>query len=344
MSEAAHKKPTRTQEDIEFGRSIIGEEARALATVAGLLDESFAHAVDSVLRLKPGARIVVSGIGKAGFVAMKISGTLASIGFPSFYLHPADAIHGDLGRFTKDDIALLLSNSGETAEVVRLLPTLKRIGSEIISITRSRHSTLASHSDIVLEMGECREAGPLGLAPTTSTTVMMALGDALAMTLVERRGFTREEFAVFHPGGDLGRSLMLVSEIMRSGEYLCIVPETLETKGVLQQMTSTRGRPGAAAITDSSGKLIGVFTDGDLRRCLERDTAFLSRPIGEICSRNPIAIRPDHLAQESARIIQERKIDQILVVDPSGAPVGLIDIQDLLAHGMIKPGTRNGEN
>jgi arabinose-5-phosphate isomerase len=337
MSQAASKKPSREQEDIAFGRAIIDEESRALSTVAALLDESFANAVDSILRLKPGARIVVSGIGKAGFVAMKISGTLASIGFPSFFLHPADAIHGDLGRFTKDDIALLLSNSGETAEVVRLLPTLKRIGSEIIAITRSRHSTLASHSDLVLEMGECKEAGPLGLAPTTSTTVMMALGDALAMTLVERRGFTREEFAVFHPGGDLGRSLMLVSEIMRTGEYLCAVPESLETRIALQQMTATKGRPGAAAVINSAGILVGVFTDGDLRRCLEKGTEFLGQPIGEICSRNPLTTRPDHLAQESARIIQEKKIDQILVVDMTGAPVGLIDIQDLLAHGMIRP-------
>jgi arabinose-5-phosphate isomerase len=271
---------------------------------------------------------------------MKISGTLASIGFPSFYLHPADAIHGDLGRFTKNDVALLLSNSGETSEVVRLLPPLKQIGSSIISITCSKHSTLAGHSDIVLEMGRFSEAGPLGLAPTTSTTVMMALGDALAMTLVERRGFTKEEFAIYHPGGDLGRSLMLVSEIMRTNESLCIVPEQLETTRALQQMTATKGRPGAAAIVDGAGKLVGVFTDGDLRRYLERGTDFLNQSIGAICSRAPITIHPEQLAQESARIIQERKIDQILVVNTANVPVGLIDIQDLLAHGMIRAEAR----
>jgi arabinose-5-phosphate isomerase len=338
MAQAATKKPpTRSQEDIEFGRSIIIEESQALTHVASLLSESFAEAIDSILTLKPGARIVVSGIGKAGFVAMKISGTLASIGFPSFFLHPADAIHGDLGRFTKDDIALLLSNSGETAEIVRLLPTLKRIGSQIIAVTRSRHSTLASHSDVVLEMGECKEAGPLGLAPTTSTTVMMALGDALAMTLVERRGFTKEEFATFHPGGDLGRSLMVAQDIMRTGEYLCVVPETIATKVALQHMTATKGRPGAAAVVNSDGLLVGIFTDGDLRRWLERDLEFLSKPIGDICSRTPITILPNHLAQEAARTIQEKKIDQLLVVDLNGSPIGLIDIQDLLAHRMIKP-------
>jgi arabinose-5-phosphate isomerase len=337
MGNTAEKKPSQAHKDIQFGRSIIEEEARALAQVATLLNESFAAAVETILALKPGARIVVSGIGKAGFVAMKISGTLASIGFPSFYLHPADAIHGDLGRFTKDDIALLLSNSGETSEIVRLLPPLKQIGSSIIAITRSQHSTLASHSDVVLEMGRFSEAGPLGLAPTTSTTIMMALGDALAMTLVERRGFTKEEFAVYHPGGDLGRSLMLVREIMRTGDSLCVVPEELETKCALQQMTATKGRPGAAAIVNAAGTLVGVFTDGDLRRYLEKGTEFLAQPIGEICSRTPISIHPEQLAQECARVIQERKIDQILVVDATNIPVGLIDIQDLLAHGMIRP-------
>jgi arabinose-5-phosphate isomerase len=341
MTNTTDKKTNQADTDIEFGRSIIHEEARALSQVAGLLDSSFASAVETILALTPGGRIVVSGIGKAGFVAMKISGTLASIGFPSFYLHPADAIHGDLGRFTKNDIALLLSNSGETSELVRLLPPLKQIGSTIIAITGSQHSALASHSDITLEMGRFSEAGPLGLAPTTSTTVMMALGDALAMTLVERRGFTKEEFAVYHPGGDLGRSLMLVSEIMRTNESLCVVPEHFETKRALQQMTATKGRPGAAAVVDSEGKLIGVFTDGDLRRYLEKGTEFLNQTIGSVCSRKPITILPQQLAQESARIIQERKIDQILVVNTANIPVGLIDIQDLLAHGMIRAEARS---
>ena len=166
---------------------------------------------------------------------------------------------------------------------------------------------------------------------------MMALGDALAMTLVKRRGFSREEFAAFHPGGDLGRSLMLVADIMRAGDSCCVVHESVETKKALRQITETKGRPGAAGIVNDKGILVGVFTDGNLRRCLEQDTEFLKRPIGELCSRTPITIHPDKLAQEAARIIQERKIDQLLVVDEQNLPVGLIDIQDLLAHGMIRP-------
>lgn len=320
----------------EFGREIIREEIDALTRVAGLLDDRFASAVGAILSQQPGARIVVSGMGKAGFVAMKISATLSSIGFPSFFLHPADAVHGDLGRFSRNDIALLLSNSGETSEIVRLLPTLKQHGSCIIAITSSSGSTLAQHSDIVIETGKFREAGPLGLAPTTSTTVMMALGDALAMTLVKERGFTKEEFAAFHPGGDLGRALMLVSEIMRSGDAHCVVHESLETRKALHAITETKGRPGAAAVVNDAGTLVGVFTDGNLRRCLEHDTAFLDKPIGDVCSRSPISIRPEQLAQEASRLIQERKIDQLLVVDAANKPVGLIDIQDLLACGMIR--------
>ena len=322
---------------VEYGRSIICEEIAALSQVATLLNGSFSEAVDAILTQAPGARIVVSGMGKAGFVAMKISATLSSLGFPSFFLHPADAVHGDLGRFSKNDIALLLSNSGETSEVLRVLPALKQHGSSVISITGARSSTLAQHSDIVIETGRYREAGPLGLAPTTSTTIMMAVGDALAMALIKKRGFSREEFAAFHPGGDLGRSLMLVSEIMRSGDAHCVVHESLPTKRALHAITETRGRPGAAAVVDDGGLLVGVFTDGNLRRCLEHDTAFLDKPIGLVCSRSPIAIRPDQLAQEASHIIQERKIDQLLVVSSDGKPVGLIDIQDLLACGMVRP-------
>lgn len=324
--------------DVTYGKSIIREEVSALTALADRLDERFSAAVETILSLKPGARIVVSGMGKAGFVGMKISATLSSIGFPSFFLHPADAIHGDLGRFTKDDLALLLSNSGETGEIVRLLPVLKQFGARIISITRSPTSTLGTHSDTVIETGIFPEAGPLGLAPTTSTTVMLALGDALAMTLLKRRGFSREEFAVFHPGGDLGRSLMLVSEMMRSQESHCVVHESTVTKKALQAITETKGRPGACAVVGDSGALIGVFTDGNLRRCLEGDSAdFLEQPIGSICSRNPITIRPEQLAQEACRIIQERQIDQLIVVNEDNIPVGLIDIQDLLAFGMIRP-------
>lgn len=325
------------KDHITYGQSIILEELAALTQVAQLLDGRFAAAVDSILALSSGSRIVVSGMGKAGFVGMKLSATLASIGFPSFFLHPADAIHGDLGRCTKHDVALLLSNSGETEEVIRLLPLLKQFGTTIISMTSRATSTLGQHSDIVIELGRFPEAGPLGLAPTTSTTVMMAVGDALAMTLVQSRGFTRQEYAAFHPGGDLGRSLMLVSEIMRGDDGHCVVHESLTTRKALQAITETKGRPGAAAVVNDEGALIGVFTDGNLRRCLEKEESFLTRPIGSVCSRNPITIQRHQLAQEACRIIQEKAIDQLIVINENNHPIGIIDIQDLLAYGMIRP-------
>lgn len=324
--------------DTEYGISIIRHGIEALTKVTSLIDGNFTQAIDILSNLAPGARVVVSGMGKAGFVGMKISATLSSIGVPSFFLHPADAVHGDLGRFGKSDVALLLSNSGETEEIIRLIPTLKEFGSAIISITSSPSSTLGQLSTVVITTGPITEACPLNLAPTTSTTVMMALGDALAMTLVRRRGFTREEFAKFHPGGSLGRALMRVSEIMRVGDELCVVEESVETRSAIQAMIATPGRPGAMAIVDSAGILVGIFTDGNLRRQLGDGVQFLEVPIGAICSRNPLTIRPSQLAQEAARLIRERQVDQLIVIDDANTPVGLLDIQDLLAYGMIERG------
>lgn len=323
--------------DVGFGQEIIRQQIEALSRVAESLDPRFARAVEILLALDTNARIVVSGMGKAGYVGMKLSSTLASIGFPSFFLHPADAIHGDLGRLQRNDVVLILSHSGETDEVVRLLPRIKRFGATIISITSSSTSSLGRHSDVVVETGKIPEAGPLGLAPTTSTTVMLALGDALAMTLLERKGISREEYAAFHPGGDLGRSLMLVAEIMRTGTSVCIVTEDTVNAKALHNITATEGRPGCAAVVDRTGAIIGVFTDGDLRRCLEQKPDFLKMTIGSVCSRSPITIRMDQLAQEACRIIQERKVNQLFVVDKAQKPVGLVHIQDLLAHGMIRP-------
>jgi arabinose-5-phosphate isomerase len=323
--------------DITYGRSIIEHQAEHLRGVANRLDETFSHAVDALLQLHSGARIVVSGMGKAGYIGMKLSGTLASIGFPSFFLHPADAIHGDLGRLRKDDVVIILSHSGETDEVIKLLPRIKQFGATCIAITSTKSSTLGSHSEIVIETGRIPEAGPLGLAPTTSTAVMLALGDALAMTLLKRRGISREEYAAFHPGGDLGRSLMLVSEIMRSQDSVCIVHENTTNKAALKAITETTGRPGCAAIVNDAGVVVGVFTDGDLRRCLDTDRDFLTLPIGDFCSRSPLTIRADQLAQEACHIIQERKVNQLFVLNIDGKPVGMLHIQDLLAHGMIRP-------
>ncbi len=336
---ASQANPTEAKEsaDIEFGRAIIRQQICELSRVADALDNRFAQAVQFLLSLDNNSRIVVSGMGKAGYVGMKLSSTLASIGFPSFFLHPADAIHGDLGRLQHKDVVIILSHSGETDEVVRLLPRIKRFGASIISITSGASSSLGRHSDVVIETGRIPEAGPLGLAPTTSTTVMLSIADAIAMTLLERKGISREEYAAFHPGGDLGRSLMLVSEIMRTGARVCIVTEDTLNLKALHQITATEGRPGSAAVVNRAGEIIGVFTDGDLRRCLEREPNFLNKTIGSVCSRTPIVIRSDQLAQEACRIIQERKVNQLFVLDQSSKPIGMVHIQDLLAHGMIRP-------
>jgi arabinose-5-phosphate isomerase len=338
-TQAAHTCATADHNsDVEFGREIMRQQIKELSRVTDKLDARFAQAVHTLLSLDTNSRIVVSGMGKAGYVGMKLSSTLASIGFPSFFLHPADAIHGDLGRLQPKDVVIILSHSGETDEVVRLLPRIKRFGASIISITSSAISSLGRHSDVVIETGRIPEAGPLGLAPTTSTTVMISLADALAMTLLERKGISREEYAAFHPGGDLGRSLMLVSEIMRIGTSVCVVTEDTINLKALHEITATEGRPGCAAVVNSAGEIVGVFTDGDLRRCLEREPDFLQKTIGAVCSRTPITIRADKLAQEACRIIQERKVNQLFVLDQSSKPVGMVHIQDLLAHGMIRPG------
>ena len=316
---------------VTAGREVLCRAADCLAHLAKTLDDRFEHAVRVLLDLAPHGRVVVSGVGKAGFIAQKLSATLASIGIPSFFLHPAEAVHGDLGRYTEGDIALMLSKSGETPEIVRVLPFIKRYGCPLIAMTAQHSSSLAQHADIVLDLGAIIEAGPLGLAPTTSTTAMLALGDALAMACLEHKGLTKERFASFHPGGNLGHQLRLVREIMRTGEMHCIVPETLLTKEVLRQMSSTKGRPGAASVVNQNGLLQGIFTDGDLRRCLDQRPGFLEQPIGTLMTRAPKTIAPSQLVEEALHLLSHFKIDQLIVVDQAGAPLGMVDIQDIVA-------------
>ena len=325
----SNKKPASSI--LAFGREIVAEESKA---VSGLeLDEQFENAVRLIRGMSREGRVIVSGMGKAGFIAMKISATMASTGTPSFFLHPAEAVHGDLGRYTKQDVALLISNSGETEEVLRILPHIKRIGCPIISVTGDSSSTLARHSDVTISVGKLTEAGPHGLAPTTSTTVMLVLGDALAMTVMSLRELSKEEFAYYHPGGNLGRSLMTVSDVMRTGEEHCIVREDMLARDVLHQITTTKGRPGAATIVSAQGNLVGIFTDGDLRRCLDQQADFLNAAISQVMGKSPKTISSDKLAQEALRIMTEKKIDQLIVVSEKGLPVGMIDIQDLVGVG-----------
>ncbi len=318
------------QDKLQYAKEVLREEAEALNALVERLDENFSYAVDLILEMRSKGHVVISGMGKAGFIGMKISATLASIGVPSFHLNPAEAVHGDLGRYTKHDLSIMLSYSGETDEVLRIVPLIKQVGCPIISMTGNENSTLARYSDVVLKLGPIVEAGPLGLAPTTSTTAMLALGDALAMSVLRLNGLSKEEFAFFHSGGSLGRSLMPVCRIMRTGDQHCIVDETVTAREVLHRITETKGRPGAATIVNAQGKLIGIFTDGDFRRCLMQRNDFLDLPISQVVSRNPKTIKPDAIAAEALRLLNTYHIDQVIVVDDSGRPVGLVDIQDLV--------------
>lgn len=318
----------------EYGRKIISSEGEAIAELASCIDENFEQAVQMMLSMPQGSHIVVSGMGKAGIIGMKISATFASTGVSSFFLHPAEAVHGDLGRFSPNDIALILSNSGETKEILDIVPAIKRFLCPIITITSNTKSTLARYSDVVLRILKEKEAGPFGFAPTTSTAMMLVLGDALCMALTKERGLSREDFAIYHPGGDIGRALMTCEELMRQGEEHCIVSEDTLAHEVLQLITSTKGRPGAASVVDSHGILKGVFTDGDLRRCLAKEPGFLDKPVSEVMGKTPKTIFPHKLAQEALAILNKYKIDQIIVVDAENHPVGMIDIQDLVDFKM----------
>ncbi|MBI5125809.1 MAG: KpsF/GutQ family sugar-phosphate isomerase [Planctomycetes bacterium] len=318
-------------EDIRYGKKVIALEAQALERLVDRVDEGFQRAVDFVLHCK--GRVVVTGIGKAGIIGQKISATLASTGTPSYWLHPSEARHGDLGRVVKEDVVLALSNSGET-EVAALLPFMKKIGAGVIAITGSSESTLARHSNVVLDIGQIEEPCPLGLAPSASSTAMLALGDALALTVLKRRNFSKEEYAFYHPGGEVGRKLLVVEMVMRSGQANPVVKEGCQVLEALKVMTHTPGRPGAVSVVDGKGRLTGFFTDGDLRRRLGRRQDFLKGAIKEVMTRNPKTIRKDSLAAEAYNILKENKIDQLPVVDKKGIPVGILDVQDLLEVGL----------
>jgi arabinose-5-phosphate isomerase len=308
---------------------VIRLESRTIAQLEELLGEGFLAAVDHVLTCR--GMVIVTGMGKAGLVGTKVSATFASTGTPSIALHPTEAMHGDMGRIRRDDVVLALSNSGETDELLALLPHVRRIGASIIAMTGERDSALARQADAVLDIGRVDEACPLGLAPTASTSAMLALGDALAMVVLRERGFSREDYARFHPSGSLGRRLMSVGEVMRQGAELPLAPLGTPVAEVLHTMTATKGRPGAALIVDEAGILRGIFTDGDLRRLLEVDNGGrLDRPVDETMGRDPKSISPDALVDEAERLLREHQVDQIPVVDEDGRPVGLLDIQDLL--------------
>jgi arabinose-5-phosphate isomerase len=326
-------KPAPKQDIVDYAREVIRAEADALAQLGSRLNGGFARAVEMVLAC-PG-RVVVTGMGKPGFIAQKISATFASTGTPSLYLHPAEALHGDLGRLVPGDLVLALSNSGETDEILRLMPSIRRLGAPIVAMTSGPRNSLADQADVVLEIGPVPEACPLGLAPTASTVALLAMGDALAMAVQHRRGFSPEQFASLHPGGTLGRQLLRVRDVMRTGERNPTVPSSSSLRETAAVMTRTEGRPGAASVVDAQGRLVGIFTDGDLRRLVQRGEVDFTRPVSSVMGKSPRTVGADDLAQTAAEILRNTQVDQLPVVDGDGRPVGLLDVQDLLAARLL---------
>jgi arabinose-5-phosphate isomerase len=310
-------------------RKVFDIEIAALRAVRQQLTPTFAAAIELAVEcLNQRGKLVIVGIGKSGNVGQKIAATFNSTGSTSVVLSSVDALHGDLGIIRDGDVILALSYSGESEELLNLLPALKRFSVRFIALTGSAQSTLARHSDVVLNLRVPREACPFNLAPTASTTALLAMGDALAMAILEARGFRKQDFAKHHPSGAIGRSLLLrVGDMMRKNERNAVATRTVTVKQAL--LTMTRCKSGSVSVTDQRGKLVGVFTDGDLRRLMAADEHVLDQSLSKVMTRNPIVIREDALAVEALRIFDERNIDDLIVVNAKREPVGLIDSQDL---------------
>ena len=319
---------------LAHARRVFAIELAALKAVRDQLDVAFNRAVELLVdTLRQRGKIIIIGIGKSGHIGAKIAATLTSTGSTSVVLHTVDALHGDLGIVNDGDVILALSYSGESEELLNLLPALKRFVVKIIAVTGSTKLSLASHSDLVLNVRVPREACPFNLAPTASTTAMLAMGDALAMAVMQARGFKQQDFARFHPSGAIGRTMLArvrdtrVREIMRSGPRNAVAGQDLSVKEALLVMTQARS--GSLSVVDRRGKLVGVFTDGDFRRRIAGDDNLLARPMRGVMTRNPVRIRDDALAAEALKIFNERNIDDLIVVTAKNEPVGLVDSQDL---------------
>ncbi len=313
-------------------KEVIEIEAQAVRALAQRLDKNFIKAIDVIVKCQ--GRVIVVGMGKTGLIGRKIAATLSSTGTPSIFIHSAEAVHGDLGQVTPADVLIIISNSGETEETNRLLPLLKKIGAIAIAMTGNRKSSLAKFSDVVLDVSVEKEGCPLGLAPMASTTTTLVMGDALAACLIVKKGFRKEDFAFYHPGGALGRRLLLkVEDLMRKGEHFPKVGKERKVQDVL--LAITKARCGSACIVDAKGRLLGIFTDGDLRRHLEEGSDVLQKTVKGVMTKNPTTILQSKLAAEAFALLKEKKIDELPVVDDKGRAVGLLDIQDLLKAGLI---------
>lgn len=316
----------------ETARKVLETEAEAIRELIPRLDASFDAAVEALLACS--GRVVVTGMGKSGIIAQKISATLASTGTPSLYLHPADATHGDLGRIVKGDVLLAVSNSGDTGEILALVPWLKRIGAPMLALTGSPGSALAQAADVHIDVGVRSEACPLGLAPTASTTAALAMGDALSMALLERRGFTVDDFAVLHPGGRLGKKLLRVEDLMHTGDAVPRVLPATPMREVLFEMT--RKRLGLTTVAEADGRLLGVISDGDLRRQMEKHGyGLLDRSAGECMTREPVLVGRRELATRALDLLEARRITALVVADAEGRVEGVLHLHDLWKTEMI---------
>jgi arabinose-5-phosphate isomerase len=314
------------------GCSVIQIETEAVKTLHDRIDAAFVAACRHMLACS--GRVIVTGMGKSGHIGGKIAATLASTGTPAFYVHPGEASHGDLGMITPNDVVLALSNSGETSEIVTILPLIKRMGAPLIAMTGKPASTLAREADVNLDVGVAKEACPLDLAPTASTTTALVMGDALAIALLEARGFTEKDFAMSHPGGSLGRRLLLhVYDIMHKGERIPQVTRTASLRDALVEMTA-KGL-GMTAIVDDDGRPVGVFTDGDLRRCLDQGVDFRHAVVTEVMTPGGKRIAPDRLAAEALNTMEDKKINALLVVDADERLCGALNMHDLLRAGVM---------
>jgi arabinose-5-phosphate isomerase len=317
---------------ISRAKKVLINEGKAILKLVNRINKDFEKTINLLAKSK--GRVIVTGMGKPGFIAQKVSATMSSTGTPSLYLHPAEALHGDIGRVTREDVIIAFSNSGETEEVVKLIPIIKKIGAKLVSVTGNIKSTLAKNSDLVIDSSVDKEACPMGLAPTTSTTVMLALGDALAIALLEKKNIQPRDFALYHPGGSLGKRLILkVEDIMRVKTRTPIVKRSTTVKDVLLKITKMRA--GSASVIDSKGKLVGIFTDGDLRRHFEKGEELMDRKVGDVMTKSPVTITQDCLAAEAFEILRDKEIDEIPVVDKSNRPVGILDVQDILKAGLV---------
>ncbi len=326
--------------DLELAKQALKLEAEAISSLTDQIDDAFASAATEVFNCH--GKVVLTGIGKAGLIARKISATLASTGTQSIFLHPVEALHGDIGRLQEGDVVIALSDSGATDELVRLLDHIKSRGAKLIALTGSADSPLGVHADITICYGTVQEACPLNLAPTVSTSCMLALGDALAVTVMQMRSFTPDQYAAFHPGGDLGRRLIKVEQIMtfKKDERLTVVQDTLSLGDALAKAEADPRRSGAMLLADSPGKLSGILTDADLRRLIvtRRGDDILAKPVSEFMRADPKHIHAGELASEALAIFHKYRIDELPVVDESHKPIGMIDVQDLLGIKSLNNG------